>query len=177
MGQNIDISGIPDVAGKTATFSAWFNRVAGDSQTDDKFCVRIRAYNDSNAELGLVTGCINTDSDIHTWEQASTTLSIPHGTTRLKIRLSASENVFNDGSDPEFDGHYADDAVLFIPMDEGEFWYYIIGRPTIRGGFPTEFYLHYGNDGSATIDKAAILLTTTSNTTMSHSVPGAWNIS
>ena len=33
---------------------------------------------------------------------------LPIGTDSLAVRLTTSENVFNDGSYPEFDGHYAD---------------------------------------------------------------------
>jgi hypothetical protein len=175
--QNINITGIPNIENREASLSAWFNRVPGDFETDTRFCSDIFAYDASNNEIGRVTGCVDTDGDVSTWEQASATMLIPPGTTRLLVRVAAAENVFNDGSDPEFDGHYADDVVLFIPIDEGEFWYYVVGRSSLRGGFDTEYYLHYGNAGNATIDKAAILLTSTNNATMSHSVPLAWSVS
>jgi hypothetical protein len=185
--QVIDISNFPDLTNVEVTFSAWFNRVLGDAQTDTWFYVGIYACAGSPSSfpsqlsagtyLKVVSGGVNTDGIVDTWEQAATTLVVPEGTDFLGVVVAANENIHNDWIDPEFDGHYADDVVLFIPAEQGDFWYSVFGRLSVRAGFDTEFYLHYGNAGNATIDKATVLLTTTSNATMSHDVPLAWSIS
>ena len=96
--------------------SAWFNRVAGDDQTDSLFQVRLQAYSGdptgSPVSLALNDGEIFTDALVSTWELASVNLALPVGTQYVELRISARENVNNDGTDPEFDGHYADNVSI-----------------------------------------------------------------
>ena len=110
----------------TASLSAWFNRVAGDSQTDTSFTVYMWAmrgippspYNTNFRDdyLALEGGGVAGGSDANpgTWEQAAADMLLPAGTSYLVVRLTAYENVWNDCYFPEFDGHYADNVSLTI---------------------------------------------------------------
>ncbi len=101
-----------------ADVSAFFNRVNGDAQTDTSFAVHVYAFAGApgslqtqlinGSYLDVAGGGLGTDGDPSTWEMASGHLLLPSGTDFLAVRLTASENVFNDGTHPEFDGHYAD---------------------------------------------------------------------
>jgi len=125
----IDVSPYGDyiAAGEAvATFSAYFNRVAGDAETDTSFWVRLRAYSGSTSQhtnkreagawLALAEGGnILTDGDVGTWEWVATDpMVLPAGTDYVSVTILASENIFNDGSTAEFDGHYADDVLLTV---------------------------------------------------------------
>jgi hypothetical protein len=102
-----------------AEASAFFNRVAGDAQTDTQFQVVIRAYSGSTVGfsgagfLDQAVGNLISDGDTGTWGSIDASLLLPTGTTYVGFLLAAVENVFNDGSN-EFDGHYADDAVFTV---------------------------------------------------------------
>ena len=119
--QTVDVSGYATEIAQgdaTANLSAFFNRVCGDSQTDTGFGVRVYAFAGApgslltqvvgGTHLDVIGNGIGTDGDPSTWEMVSTSLLLPTGTDFLAVRLAASENVFNDGIHPEFDGHYAD---------------------------------------------------------------------
>ena len=55
------------------------------------------------------------DADVGTWEPVSLEASLPAATDYVAIKISATENVFNDTSGlVEFDGHYADAVSLTI---------------------------------------------------------------
>ncbi len=108
-----------------ATFSAYFNRVAGDAQTDTAFEVRIKAYSGPTSQhtskreagewLDRVVGDTLTDGDVSTWEWGTTApMTLPAGTDYLAVEVVALENIYNDGLTDEFDGHYADDAFLTV---------------------------------------------------------------
>ncbi len=94
------------------TASAWFNRVVGDSETDTLFQVRVEAFSGdpagSHNELAQQDGEIIADNNLNSWEQAALSLVLPVGTDYLRLRISSRENIFNDESGTEFDGHYAD---------------------------------------------------------------------
>ena len=103
--------------------SARFNRIVGDSQTDTQFVVAASAFDgmpgafDDNSPmapppLASESAMILSDADLLTWESAMVNLPVPVGTTYLGINVSAVENIFNDSTDPEFDGHYVDNVVL-----------------------------------------------------------------
>lgn len=105
------------------TVSAYFNRIGGDGQTDTEFGVDIFAFSDSPANypshgfsgyLRRQTNTFWSDANTSTWQQLSTTAVLPAGTTYVVIGVTAAENVFNDLSYPEFDGHYADDVDVTI---------------------------------------------------------------
>jgi len=118
----LSVCDIPDVAAglARAVVSASFNRVAGDAETDRLFGLRLRAYSglpssyDATGELAGSEVTLLSDSDPATWESAATSLDLPADTSFLAIWLYASEDVFNDGVAPEFDGHYADEVVLTV---------------------------------------------------------------
>ena len=55
-----------------------------------------------------------TDGVLETWEFVSTTMQIPSATDFLVVKIQSSENIFNDSSGTEFDGHYADSISLTI---------------------------------------------------------------
>jgi hypothetical protein len=112
-----------------ATASAYFNRVAGDAQTDTAFNLILMAYdgspstfpsrwNSSTYDSALTycnAGGLLSDGLVGTWEQLDAPpLNLPTSTTFLVIDISASEDVFNDYSYPEFDGHFADNISLQV---------------------------------------------------------------
>lgn len=108
----------------TAELTAWFNRVDFDAGTDTAFSVSIFALSgvpadfqtqlQSSTYLFRTTGGVGTDGDLGTWESAFTSMLLPVGTDYLAIQLTASENIVNDGTAPEYDGHYADSVTLAI---------------------------------------------------------------
>ncbi len=111
--------------GETVRISAYVNRIAGDGSTDDQFFLQLLAFDGlpsafPSTSFGAALAStplagLSSDADPATWERLSTDLlTIPSGTTYLAIYLVASENVFNDVSGLEFDGHYAD-GVVFTP--------------------------------------------------------------
>ena len=107
-----------------ATFSAQFNRVLGDSQTDTVFFVELSAYQGlassfptqaaTNSALADSRSVVVTDGDVTTWEAAMGSLLLPSNTDFIVIEVDAFENVFNDATNPEFDGHYADNVSVTI---------------------------------------------------------------
>jgi len=97
--------------------TAFFNRVLGDANTDTLFEVRIDAFSgtpDSKTKLASAAGTILSDDLLNTWEQAGASLTLPTGTTFVGVRISSRENVSNDTSGVEFEGHYADNVNLTI---------------------------------------------------------------
>ena len=120
--QMVDLTPVATlVAGGTAEarFSAHFNRVPGDSQTDTAFSMRIIAQ---EGPLNSLTGLANTgwitllsDDDPATWESFSVSLAIPSNADWLQAEIMAQENIYNDTTTgPEFDGHYVDDTALCV---------------------------------------------------------------
>ncbi len=110
----------------TAQAQMKVNRIAGDAQTDSNFGIDIRAYsgalgsfplNLDNQIASQVTELLS-DSDVVSWETVAVTLPIPTNATYLALRIYAHENVFNDNGSgvTEFDGHFADDVSLIIPL-------------------------------------------------------------
>lgn len=104
----------------TASVSAYFNRVSGDSETDTSFSISILALSGAPGNFSPTTfldnngAGIDSDGDHSTWESVSVDLLLPAGTDYLAVKLQANENIFNDGVAPEFDGHYADNISLEI---------------------------------------------------------------
>ncbi len=117
-----------DAGDLEAELSAWFNRVHLNDTTDTMFALRLTAFGNTLAEFpGVFTGTglanvsvdLIADSDVSTWENLSGSFVIPPGTMFLATELRAVENVFNDGSPPEFDGHFVDAVTLVIPEPSG----------------------------------------------------------
>jgi hypothetical protein len=52
--------------------------------------------------------------DVFTWRELAIEADLPAGTTLLVVALYALENVVNDTTFPEFHGHYADDAAVWL---------------------------------------------------------------
>lgn len=126
--QLLDISEFSELvqAGQaTAVGSMIVNRVAGDAETDTRFSLGVRAYagdpssfpgqwNDD--ELTLEETILDSDGDPATWEGIVTGegVTLPAGTGFLAVIIKASENVHNDTSGSEFDGHYMDSVRVEI---------------------------------------------------------------
>jgi hypothetical protein len=129
--QIVDVSAfVCDIsAGKaTATASAYFNRLAGDAETDREFAVDIRAFEGDPCSfptlqdaggMHLAEGIasILTDGDTATWEQCEVDLVLPVNTDYVVVGIHAIEDVFNDPCWPEFDGHCADATLLTITLE------------------------------------------------------------
>ncbi len=127
--QYVDLTSLAPLIQKgfvKAVASAKFNRIAGDETTDTQFDVTISGHNgapapylDQISSLGWSRQSILSDSDISTWESVSTELKLPANTTFLQVRVSATENIFDDPGripDQEFHGHYADDTSLSLVL-------------------------------------------------------------
>jgi len=105
--------------------SAWFNRVQFETQTDTQFAIAIRAWDGlpSDYPAKVIQGgmklagsaeIIDTDGLLTTWEQAQTCLTLPINTEYISISVVAKENILNDLSGVEFDGHYVDAVSVSI---------------------------------------------------------------
>ncbi|MHC4083985.1 MAG: LamG-like jellyroll fold domain-containing protein, partial [Planctomycetota bacterium] len=143
--QIVDVSAFAGdiAAGKaTASASAYFNRLAGDAETDAEFSVDIRAFEGdpcsfpalqdaSGMHLAEASGFIFTDGDPATWERGEAQLALPANTDYVVVGIHAMENVYNDPCWPEFDGHFADAASLVMVIEpnvpEPEGFYYVDG--------------------------------------------------
>ncbi|MCL4198022.1 MAG: hypothetical protein KJZ69_11085 [Phycisphaerales bacterium] len=98
--------------------SAFFNRVSSDlGPVDTMFSLGMYAYSGDastfptqwgSGELASRQSTIFTDGSAETWEQALVEMLLPTATDFVVIRISATENIFNDLSGSEFHGHYAD---------------------------------------------------------------------
>jgi len=98
---------------------AYFNRV-GDSQgtaIDTLFSVGVFAYSGSmdtfptqwaHSEIGSGQTNLVSDSSLESWQRAGLSFILPEATDFIVIRLSATENMFNDLSGTEVAGHYVD---------------------------------------------------------------------
>jgi hypothetical protein len=101
--------------------SAWFNRVTGDVNTDTRFDLRVHPFTGSPASFptDYPSPTVKGDSVFTTgdlWQQVSVIDTLPVGTRYLAVEIYAYENIQNDLTDPEFDGHYADDLSLVLTL-------------------------------------------------------------
>ena len=100
----------------SATATAKFNRVAGNpTTTDTRFDLIVETHS------GTVPGPMTSQNDVSylhndpgVWKQVTNTTVVPSGTTHLLVGVYAYENVVQNSSSTEFDGHYADDVQLTI---------------------------------------------------------------
>jgi hypothetical protein len=135
--QNIDLSAYAaSIALGQATFSvsAMFNRVLGDAQTDTQFGLRIRARTGTGsafADLGTsVNLLLASDGNPATWEPwAINDYVLPQGTDYVQLEVFATENVFNNTSSLEFDGHFVDavNVNVNIVPEPGSLFFLAIG--------------------------------------------------
>ena len=116
-----------------AVATVFFNRVAGDAQTDTLLLMDLMAYPGSPVRhfqmskeyrwLARRGAAIHTDADPSTWEKLTVRLPVPKASGFLVIQIAAAEDIFNDLRAPEFDGHYADSAFVTVvrpgPDDKG----------------------------------------------------------
>ena len=54
------------------------------------------------------------DADASTWQAVDVRVALPSDTTFIAVQIAAIENVYNDYSGTEFDGHCADGVVLRV---------------------------------------------------------------
>lgn len=119
--QLVDVSaylGLIRANGAAVALKASFNRVQFDAQTDSRFVVKVYSFAGapSTAPTQLESGSwtamqfadLISDDDTLTWQTAEAVLHLPTGTDFVCIEVAAYENVLNDTSDTEFDGHYCD---------------------------------------------------------------------
>ncbi len=100
-----------------ANFSAHFNRVAISPTTDTEFRVELLVYDAQATLLELPITSFESDDNLDTWECSRVSVVLPTAATRLVVLVGAMENVRNDTTDPEYDGHYVDVAALWFTMD------------------------------------------------------------
>lgn len=125
--QILDVSSYAEVIdGGTASAigDALFNRVVGDGETDRGFIVDVYGFTGDAASVRTGISALGwaargflsltTDADLGTWEQQKVVVALPAGTRTLVLRLVAAEDVKDDATLPEFDGHYMDDAHLIL---------------------------------------------------------------
>ena len=100
----------------SATATARFNRVAGTASTDTRFDVIIEAHRGTVPGPFIVQNDVQLFSDANpsTWEPITNTYTLPTNTTHLLVGVYAYENIVDNSSGTEFDGHYADDVQLTI---------------------------------------------------------------
>lgn len=124
--QFIDVQDLSEaISNGQASIRAWayFNRVTGDVETDIRLGVAIYAMRGEPEmarqmgklqpfRLGYSETEILTDGDPTTWQRCEVRLLLPQGIDYVMLEIRAVENVFNNPSFPEFDGHYADDVGL-----------------------------------------------------------------
>lgn len=127
--QVIDLSSyktLIETGNATLNASAYFNRVAGDSQTDTRFTLSISVWKGepdnydwanwpTSPNLILIEEAeIYSDNDPITWEVDTLEFALSQETDYVAIQICALENIYNDSSYPEFDGHYADFASVEV---------------------------------------------------------------
>jgi len=102
--------------------------VTGDAQTDTRFTTDLFAYAgepnsfptqfNQSTHLGRGRGAVISDGDPNTWQSATAELTLPVGTDFIAIVAAAEENIYNDTTEPEFDGHYCDAVTLEVFRSE-----------------------------------------------------------
>lgn len=146
--QLIDISAYNELISNgnaKANATAYFNRVAGDSQTDTSFSFHLWAYDGSastfatrweaggnSSSLRHSAGGCFADGDISTWESSYIELVLPTNTTFIVVGIDAGENIFNDTTNPEFDGHFVDNISVEIVPEPGTLLLLGIGAVMLR---------------------------------------------
>ena len=66
----------------------------------------------AGTQLAVQAASIQTVGNV--WQQAALNMTLPAGTRLLLVEIYAFEDVLNDGTTPEFAGHYADDISLVL---------------------------------------------------------------
>jgi len=116
--------------GESVVLRAYFNRVAGDDFTDTQFYLAVHAFvgnidafddHDPLIPPSIETenADVLTDADPGSWEEVIVAFDVPENADYLGISASAFENIQNDTSGPEFDGHYVDNITLELDESSG----------------------------------------------------------
>ena len=101
----------------------YVNRVPGDSQTDTKFGMTVFSTSGSPSEwltqfvdnqYSASGVALFSDADTSTWELLTHSHVLPIDADYIALCITAQEDIQNDSSCPEFDGHYGDDVNLQI---------------------------------------------------------------
>jgi len=121
--QNVDLSAFASqIVSGNARLSASFlvNRIQFDSQTDTAISMQLHIRSGtptSFTDLTAPSAGVSSDSTLATWETvALSDIPLPTTTTYVMLELLAREDVFNDATNPEFDGHYADAVSLMLTV-------------------------------------------------------------
>ena len=114
-----------------AQASMYLNRISGDSQTDTQFNLHLMAFDGTNdtfpsrwesytysASIGHNYVTLQTDSSPESWQICSVSLHLPVDTTFVVLAISANEDIYNDYSSTEFDGHFTDNAFVQIVPEQ-----------------------------------------------------------
>jgi hypothetical protein len=123
----VDLHGISEVNStepSIITASSYFNRIPGTDTTDTAFCLGVYTFAGNTSSfisqlykgsyLGYLENTIYTDDDAGTWERAQVSLDLPENAGFLAIHIGAIENVYNNLTGIEFDGHYADNISVDV---------------------------------------------------------------
>ena len=106
--------------------SGWFNRIAGDAETDTQFMISIAAYQALGENLSWENAVplksqtvVLSDRDEQTWERADLQISVSPSTRYLAVMIGAYENIHDDvdGGKAEFSGHFVDDVSMEFRAD------------------------------------------------------------
>lgn len=128
--------------GVTFTFSALFNRVSGNAQSEPQFSVLVRAFDGApdifaaqvdHNWLAQSFTALYSDALPSTWEIAATSLVLPPTTTYVGVLIAARETL--DNSDTmEFDGHYVDGtaAEITVVPEPATLWLLVVGAVAAR---------------------------------------------
>lgn len=120
--QIIDVSAYTDdIANGIAVAQAnmYCNRIAGNEQTDTEFLINLMAFTGDPANfwdqikysgnwIARQDASFISDADPATWQPLDVSLTLPVNTDYIAVGVHAVENIFNNDSTPEFDGHFAD---------------------------------------------------------------------
>lgn len=106
----------------SARASAWFHSIVGTAATDRRFDIRLLAFDGPMADLpqryAANTPLLLRDAVALTpggqWLQVEASDLLPVGTTYVLVEIYAYEDIVNDATAPEFDGHYADNVSLVL---------------------------------------------------------------
>ena len=111
------------VGGRFVRASGFFNRVAGDAETDTEFGLALYAFSgDPNEfrslwggeEISESSAGLLSDADRASWEQLTALMALHTDTDFVALRIFARENLVNDTTGIELDGHYGDAFSLEI---------------------------------------------------------------
>jgi FecR protein len=112
--------------GARGDFSAWFNRVPGDANANNRFAIAAAAFSgpvtdaraqwSSRKEVALSSADerLDTDDNPTTWQNIQTGLAIPPEADFLIVSIRAVKRQQPAGQQERFSGHFADSVSLRI---------------------------------------------------------------